>query len=61
MKKRIGIVAFVLGIILILVCAIMFTDFRNDIRAFVYEKIILPKEEVEMEEVSQIKITYTYR
>lgn len=61
MKKRIGIVAFVLGIILILVCVIMFTDFGNDIRAFVYGEIILPKEEVEMEEVSQIKITYTYR
>ena len=60
MKKIVGIVALVLGIILILLCVIMFTDLGNDIRVFVYEELTLPKEIVEMEEPDKIKITYTY-
>ena len=60
MKKIVGIVALVLGIILILLCVIMFTDLGNDIKVFVYEELTLPKEIVEMEEPDKIKITYTY-
>ena len=60
MKKIVGIVALVLGIILILLCVIMFTDLGNDIRVFVYEELTLQKEIVEMEEPDKIKITYTY-
>ena len=43
MNKKVGIVALVLGIILILLCVIMFTDLGNDIRVFVYEETNLAK------------------
>ncbi len=60
MNKKVVIIILIIAVLIILASIFMFMPIGQEIRAFIYYKITIPKEIVTIEEQEKIKITYTY-
>lgn len=60
-KKKIIIFTIIIIIVLLIIGGLMFTSMGEEIRSYISYKILVPKENIQIENKDSIKISYTYR